>query len=68
MDYMKTISKKIKKTLADVAKDLGVSEEAVLQEAVSSYQTRVASSDLRAELRAWDAASAADFAAFEKKL
>ena len=65
---MKTISKKIKDELADVAKDLGVSEEAALQEVVSSYRARTTSSDLRSELLAWDAASAADFSAFEKML
>ncbi len=63
---MKTITKKIKDELADVARDLGVSEEAALQEVVSSYRAHTAPSDLRDELRAWDAASAADFIAFEK--
>lgn len=65
---MKTLSKKIEKELLGVAKHLGISEEEVLQEAVSSYRARVASSDLRGELRMWDTASAADFVAFEKKI
>lgn len=65
---MKTLSKKIEKELLGVAKHLGISEEEVLQEAVSSYRARLASSDLREELRMWDAASAADFAAFEKTI
>jgi hypothetical protein len=65
---MKTISEKIKNGLLGVARDLGISEEEVLQEAVSSYRARVASSDLRSELLLWDAASAEDFAQFEKKI
>lgn len=66
--HMKTTSKKIRDGLADVARDLGISEEEVLQEAVSSYRARIASSDLRSELLMWDAASVEDFAQFEKNM
>ena len=65
---MKTLSKKVEKELADVVRNLGISEEEALQEAVSSYRVRVDSTDFRSELIAWDAASAADFLSFEKKL
>lgn len=65
---MEVISPQIKKELAGVAKDLGISEEAALQEVVSSYRLRTASSDLRSELQAWEATSVADFSAFEKTI
>ncbi|GEM_PF-6315170 len=65
---MEVISSKIKKELAWVAKDLGISEEAALQEVVSSYRLRSASLDLRSELQAWDAASSEDFTTFSKKI
>lgn len=65
---MKILSKKVEKKLASVAKDLGISRGEALHEAVRLYRAHVDSSDLRRELIAWDAASAADFAAFEKKL
>lgn len=65
---MKTLSKKAEMELTRAAKNLGISEEKVLEEAVLSYRARIDSSDLRSELIAWDAASAVDFAAFEKKI
>lgn len=65
---MKTISKKAERELAAVAKKLGVPKENALSKAVSFFRKHLAADTLQKELLAWDAASAADFAAFEKKL
>lgn len=65
---MKTISKKAEKDLADVARRLGVPKQNALSRAVSFYRRHLATDTLRKELLAWDAASAADFVTFEKKI
>lgn len=65
---MKTLSKKVERKLASVARDLGISREEALQEVVLAYRARLDSTDLRAEWIAWDAASATDFSTFEKTL
>lgn len=65
---METISPAIEKEISAVAKKLGISRDRVLRRAVASFHRHVDSQSLRDELLAWDAASAADFAAFEKKI
>ena len=65
---MKTIPKKLNKELADAAKDMGVSKEEALRDALLLYRKRSTASPLRDELLLWDRASEEDFTRFEKKI
>lgn len=65
---METISPATEKEISAVAKKLGISSKRALRRAVTSFRRSVDSQSLRGELLAWDAASAADFAQFEKRI
>jgi len=68
---METVSvpKNLKKTVRGAARDFGVTENEIMTNAVLFYLAAVKKNmDLKDDLRMWDDASAADFAAFERSL
>lgn len=63
------IPQKLKKTVRGAARNLGVSENDLMTNAVLYYLAAVKKSAvLKDELRMWDEASAADLVAFERSL
>ena len=63
------VPKKLKKTVRGAARDLGVSENDLMTNAVLFYLAAVKKNiGLKDELRMWEDASAADLAAFERSL
>lgn len=63
------VPKKLQKTVRGAARNLGVSENDLMINAVLYYLAAVKkSTDLKDELRMWDDASSADLAAFERSL
>jgi len=68
---MKTVDvpRKLKETVTSAARDLGVSENDLMTNAVVFYLSALKKNQsLKDELRMWDDASAADLAAFERSL
>ncbi len=66
MVSMKTLSEKVNKELANVARDMGVSKETALRKALLFYRKHQPGPSLRDELLLWDRASTEDFAGFEQ--
>jgi len=63
------IPEKLKKTVRGAARNLGVSENDLMTNAVLFYLAAVKKNmRLKDELQMWDDASAADLAAFERSL
>ncbi len=63
------IPKNLKNTVHGAARDLGVTENDLMTNALLFYLDAVKkNTDLKGELRMWDNASAADLAAFERSL
>jgi len=63
------IPKNLKKTVHGAARDLGVTENDLMTNAVLFYLYAVKKNmDIKGELRMWDNASAADLVSFERSL
>jgi len=63
------IPEKLKKTVRGAARNLGVSENDLMTNAILFYLAAVKKNiELKSELQMWDDASATDLAAFEQSL